>query len=541
MRAPVALVFPPLWYYASVPADLLDTGSFLRARGLSVATFDLSAGFTADLLRETPGFAAFRARATYAEPAAYRAADTDVSRVLDDVSARHGVTLSFYRFQFPGLDEGNVPVAREVGLDPARNPALATMVAAVPRILAADPALIGIALVHSDQIVHAPVLARLLRRAGYRGVLCLYGAHEDVVAPEDFAEDLVGEPRHVLFEDFDAVVIGEAETALHQLWEAATGARARHAVAGVIAPAWGLGAYPKTTAEDLAALPPPDYELVDPTPYPFPEPVIDLRVSASCPWGRCAFCAITLHQQGYRERPIDAARRDLEDAHRRLGSTFFRLRDDLLTPAQLRQLAELLPSLSFRPRWSARARFEAGLDGDTLRAAAAAGLEELWLGLESASPRVRNLMVKGVAQRVVERILVDAAEAGIRVRALCMVGYPGETADEVRETFAFLCRHLFRISHISLTPFMLMRGTPIYRDPAAHGVTLIPDPVPRHHRIRFTAAATGPTLLSPAETHGFLLEATQVFEGFMADAVAGPTLSHAWMRASIRRHGWDAG
>ena len=125
------------------------------------------------------------------------------------------------------------------------------------------------------------------------------------------------------------------------------------------------------------------------------------------------------------------------------------------------------------------------------------------------------------------------------MRALCMVGYPGETADEVRETLAFLCRHIFRISHISLTPFMLIRGTPIYRDPAAHGVTLVPDPVPRHQRIRFTAAATGPTLLSPAETQGFLQEATQVFEGFLADAVAGPTLSHAWMRASIRRHGWD--
>ncbi len=539
-RAPLALVFPPHWYYASVPGDLLDTGSFLRAQGVPVAAFDLSAGFTASVLAASPGFAALRRRDTYADDTAFRAADADVKRAFRDVAQRHRVILSYYRFGFPGVDEGHVPAAREVGLDAARNPALATLEAAVPRVLAADPAVVAIALVHPDQIVHAPVLARLLRRAGYRGFVCLYGAHEDVVSPEDFAEDLVGSPRHVLFEDIDGVIVGEAETALAALWQAATGERARDGVPGLLAPAWGLDALPRAAAEDVSRLPPRDYDLVDPTIYPFPEPVIDLRISRSCPWGRCTFCAITLHQQGYRAQPVASVARELEDARRRLGTTFFRFRDDLLTPAQLRELAALVPTLSFRPRWSARARFEAGLDRDTLRAAAAAGLEELWLGLESASTRVRNLMVKGVAQKVVERILVDAAEAGIRVRALCMVGYPGETADDARETLAFLQRHIFRIAHFSLTPFLLVRGTPLFRDPAAHGLTLLPDPRPRHERIAFTWKASGDALLPRAECDRLVDEATRFFGGWVADDVVGPTLSHAWMRASIRGRGWES-
>jgi hypothetical protein len=222
------------------------------------------------------------------------------------------------------------------------------------------------------------------------------------------------------------------------------------------------------------------------------------------------------------------------------GTRFFRFRDDLVTPERLRELARLLPALSFRPRFTACARFEAGFDGATLRAAAAAGLEEPWLGLESASPRVRNLMVKGVAQRVVERILADAADAGIRVRALCMAGYPGETADEIREPFAFLERHVFRVATVSLTPFQLMRMTPLARDPAAHGLTLVPDPVPRAERLRFAVEATGAGVLGPAERRALADEAARTLGGWFAADFAGPTLPHAWMRASLARQPWDS-
>jgi hypothetical protein len=202
------------------------------------------------------------------------------------------------------------------------------------------------------------------------------------------------------------------------------GRRGHAEVPGLLAPRWGLAGRPAARpGEDLRALPPLDPGLVCPDAYPFPAPVIDLRMSRGCPWNRCAFCAITAHQAGYRARPVPAVVRDIDGAHRALGASFFRFRDDLLTPRQLRELAGALPALGFRPRWTARARFEANLTRDTLAAAAAAGLEELWLGLEAASPRVRDRMDKGVSQPVVERVLRDAAELGIRVRILCMVGY----------------------------------------------------------------------------------------------------------------------
>ena len=88
-------------------------------------------------------------------------------------------------------------------------------------------------------------------------------------------------------------------------------------------------------------------------------------------------------------------------------------------------------------------------------------------------PRVRELMKKGVTQPVIERILGDAYDAGIRVRALCMLGYPGETAAEIRETFAFLARVEPLLASVSMTPFFLMRRAPMAQAPARFGLTLI--------------------------------------------------------------------
>ncbi|HEX3766584.1 MAG TPA: radical SAM protein [Kofleriaceae bacterium] len=544
MNSPLVLVFPPHWYYTAVPADLLYTGSFLRGRGVDVRCLDLSAGAQAALLGGEPGWQAFRNRNTYTAPAAYRAANQQLWQAFGRLSQRFGVRYDGYGLAFPGVDEGHLPAALEVGLDPARNPVLGYLRdRAVPAILDGDPALVAVALCHPDQLVQVSVLGRLLRQAGYRGALVIYGSHEDVVAPEDLADDLiaapVGEPTHRLFDDYDGAILGEAETPLLALWDCVHGRRAHADVPGLLAPRWGVAGRPAPRpGEDLRALPPLDPALVSPDVYPFPAPLIDLRLSRGCPWNRCTFCAITAHQAGYRARPVAAAVRDLADAHRALGTAFFRFRDDLLTPRQLRELAAALAELAFRPRWTARARFEANLTRDTLAAAAAAGLEELWLGLESASARVRERMDKGVSQPDIERVLRDAGELGIRVRILCMIGYPSETADEISGTFAFLQRHMFRMASASLSPFQLMRATPLYRDPAGHGLRLVDDPVPRHERLRFSAQAAADDLLPTDEVHRLIEDGKARLNGWLRGGWEGPSLAHAWIRASVERAGW---
>lgn len=564
----VSLVFPPHWYYACVPADLLYTGSHLRARGLAVRCLDLHAELLRDVFSRGPAFAALRDPASYVTADGYQRLSEAVDAECAAVGTRHQVDFSFYNLSFPELDEGALPQALAVGLDALRNPALPTLRAAVQRLLqdsAHNPEaeLIAVALVHPGQMVQTLTLGRLLRQAGYRGFLTLYGAHEDVLAPEDLAPDLLprpGEPLHRLFDDFDGVILGEAETALCALAAALDGQRPPQSVPSLLCPRWGLGAPSGRGQENLRELGAADFSLVDPTVYPYPSPVVDLRLSRGCPWGKCTFCAIAMHQEGYRSRPTAAAPAEIRAAQEQLGARFFRFRDDLLTPRQLRELSAQLLTQPWadRPRFSARARFEPGFTREVLQEAAAAGLEELWLGLESAVPRVRELMKKGVTQPVIERILGDAYDAGIRVRALCMLGYPGETAAEIRETFAFLARVQPLLASVSMTPFFLMRRAPMGQAPASFGLTLIGqgsraaaaagederamagDPVPRHERLRFALRARWPGALTQGELAALLDECAGLLGPELIRKSGGPSLAHAWLHASAARRGWPA-
>ena len=537
----VCLVFPPHWYYAAVPADLVYTGSYLLRHNVPLRLYDLSAGLLHHHLAGTPGYEALRQRDTYLSPERYNQASQQVEDTLSRLSDRMRTQYSFGGLRFADVDEQHVPSALAVGLLPHRNPALGFLQSSLESILRPDPVLIGVALVHPDQLVQTLVLGRLLRQAGYKGFLVVYGAHEDVLSPEDLLEDLLpapGEPLHRLFDDFDGAIIGEAESALLLLHGALSAGQSLESVPSLLAPKHGLSGVPTRGREKLRALSRPEFSLIDPRVYPYPEPVVDVRMSRGCPWNRCTFCAITMHQEGYRALPVPEVEPDLLAAHRTLRSTFFRFRDDLLTPKQLQSLSQVMRRLPFSARFSVRSRFEPDLTRDVLAEAQQAGLEEIWLGLESASPRVRNLMQKGVEQDVVERILDDAGALGLRVRALCLLGFPGETPAELRHTIDFLDQHQMQLASAALTPFLLMRRSPLGQDPQSAGVQILPDKRPRHERLNAVLSATWPGAPSKDELAALLDEASARLGERFLDLSYGPSLAHALIHHSVRRRGW---
>lgn len=537
----VALCFPPHWYYTAVPADLVYTGAFLQTQGVAVKALDLSAGLLHHHLRNVVGYQALMRRETYLSAATYAQAGAQVEQALVDVSQRYRCEYRFSALQFPDVDETHVPSALRIGLSLSRNPALPVLSRAVSELMSDEPLLVAVALVHPDQWVPTLAFGRLLRAAGYQGFLCVYGAHEDVLSPEDLLDDLAptpGQPLHLFFADFDGAIIGEAETALYQLFLALTQRQALTGVPSLLAPKHGVPTVAGRGREKLRSLSRPDYSLVTPSIYPFPAPLPDMRLSRGCPWNRCAFCAITTHQQGYRALPASEVVPDLVNAHTQLGASFFRFRDDLLTPKQLLALSLAVSRLSFPIRFSVRCRFEKDLTAAVLQTAKAAGLEELWLGLESAVPRVRDRMRKGVEQAVIERILREADQAHIRVRALCLLGFPGETAAERRATLDFLVDNQHRLASCSLTPFLLMRRSPVGQDPAAFGVTVVPDPRPAHERVCLTQKAQYEDAPTREEIEALTTEAIERLGARFLHTCAGPTLEHAMMYHSVQQNGW---
>jgi hypothetical protein len=524
----VALVFPPGWYYTAHPADLSYPAGFLRAAGLRVRTVDLASRLLGVLFGDLPAAAALRSPATYADPARHAAASRDLRDRAAAVAARHGVRYTLRQLGFPGADPDHWPTARALGRS-ARNPALPLLTGAARALAASGVPLIALALVHPDQRPQVAALSSLLRDEGYAGTVVVYGVMEDVLSPLDFAPDLEGEPVHDLFRDVDAVVVGESERPLLELARRA----AWGSFPGVIAPRHGVARLEEAPPVPLELHPGPSF--TDLRPHPLaPAPVVDLRLGRGCPWGRCAFCAIQAHQPGYRAGTADAVARAMTDAHAAAGSVFFRVRDDLLTSRQLEGVAGAVAALPFAARWSARARIEPSLGAEVLGAARAGGLEELWVGLESASERVRERMDKGVSDATVERFLEAGRAAGVAVRLLCLVGFPGETPDEARATLDFVARNAARVASFSVTPFQLARRSPMAADPERWGLRLVPDPLPRHERVRWTI----PCVVEGAVDGAALVDAAYRDVAPLLPTVLGPDLHHDWMSRSVRAGGW---
>ena len=517
---PVALLFPPVWYFDAVPADLSYPAGALRRAGVPVVALDLSAEVTAHLNPDqTQRLQQIEA---YESLTSQRHASSDLNTHAAKVGETHQIEYRPRRMRFPDVDDGSVPAMLRVGMDQERNPALPILEDAVRRVLSHRPGLVGIALVHPDQRLHALVLARLLRRASYQGVLVLYGSYEDVITPEDFAPDLIGQPRHHIFHDFNGVIVGESESALVAL------ATQSEPTPNFFRPS--DAELPPRMTENLTGLL-PDFQFVQPQHHTTPHPVIDLRLSRGCPWGKCAFCAIQAHQVGYRVGPIEHVVEAMENAHDQTGTRYFRLRDDLLTPSQLSELGSRLREHGFF--WTARARFQSALTLEKLKSAAQGGLTELWMGLESAVPRVRTAMDKGVEQEVIVQNLSDAHTARVPIRALCLVGFPGETMHEAYETVRFVAEHHAWLVGASLTPFMLTRRSPLANNLDAHGLAGMPDPIPRWQRIRHTIDLEPDGHLGPDITRRILHETYGAWKPLL-DRLGGPSPIHDWVGRTIR-------
>ena len=158
----------------------------------------------------------------------------------------------------------------------------------------------------------------------------------------------------------------------------------------------------------------------------------------------------------------------------------------------------------------------------------------MWLGLESASERVRERMVKGVSSEIVSRNLRDLHAAGIRVRALCMLGFPGETEDEANQTVDFVLDHLDQLATASLSPFMLMRRSPMAANPERWGLRFRGDPLPRFARLRFTQKADWDGRLDKKAFARIAIRAQERLGAHLERELC-PDATHGWMRAVATR------
>ena len=210
-------------------------------------------------------------------------------------------------------------------------------------------------------------------------------------------------------------------------------------------------ALPPDRIEDLDSLPLPDYELVDYPAYANSKPrygVDSLNVfphsriltSRGCPVG-CCFCQVeTISGNKWRYRTAKNVVDEILFLKERYGIKGFYIEDDnaFVQKSRTKEMLRLIKDLKLNLKWKAAGVPIFKMDEETFELMAATGCQMIGVAIESGSKRILKQIIKKPVDLEKVPALIDTAKRyGIFVVANFIIGFPGETWEEIRQTLRY--------------------------------------------------------------------------------------------------------
>ncbi len=309
--------------------------------------------------------------------------------------------------------------------------------------------------------------AALLRESTPDALLVLGGPHATAL------------PEQVLAEcpALDCVAVGEGELTLSIL---ASGATLTGTPGLVIrSPEGNRATGEPHRVEDLDNLPRPRRDLLAPEFYfrPHDQLIRGLRlrgahiVTARGCTHRCNFCTGSLcFGRGIRYHSPERVVAEIQELVERYRIEGIYIADDVFMtqPERVEQLCQALHAAGLHRRmlWCCQLRVD-GLTLEVLRLLKRAGCVQVEFGLESGSQRVLDRMNKRTTVEQNRQAVTLAHRVGLRVFANIVVGYPGETREDLEETRQMLLDT--RPEAISLNRFVPLPGSPVFSELRSEG------------------------------------------------------------------------
>src|SRR3989475_5763238 len=152
-----------------------------------------------------------------------------------------------------------------------------------------------------------------------------------------------------LFALFDSAVIYEGETAFLQLVEGVAAGRDLAGIPNLMyRDASGIHTSSLSYAEDMSALPPPDFDGLPLEKYFVPDRILPYLATRGCYWGRCEFCDHGEgYTAGYRTKKIDQIIEEIRGLKAKYRTRYFHFTDQSYPPALFRQLTRRLARSNF--------------------------------------------------------------------------------------------------------------------------------------------------------------------------------------------------
>ncbi len=332
----------------------------------------------------------------------------------------------------------------------------------------------------------------------------------------------------------DAIGIGEGERTVVELVRAVQGGRSlagsvRRDLTGVNGIAWhdGISARvnpPALRIQDLDALPPPAYHLVDLPRYAG----INIISSRGCPFD-CSFCSVA---PVWGRRPVLRSARsivaEMTELHVRTGSDLFLFQDEyfVASPERARELSRAILDSGLKVRWKAFGRVNL-TDVATMEAMREAGCVEIRYGIESASDRVLSRVVKGFDSENALRVISEAVGIFPAVDAFYMWGFPFETMADFEETLLQMITVRTMGARVLPSMLCLLPQTPLYQElRKSSTLEFCPELFPEYMFTGHEVRVDGSIHIPPehAAIYAFIQGNPDLFPGFFHIDVTGNIL-----------------
>lgn len=237
---------------------------------------------------------------------------------------------------------------------------------------------------------------------------------------------------------------------------------------------------PTQKIDDLNALPLPARDLIDMERYinictpigPFPrkERVEQIMTSRGCPFS-CRFCSASNYfGHKFRARSVDNIMEEIDLLKSKYHIQEIQFTDDNLT-ADKKRANELFKRLKeYNLSWcTPNGIMIKTLDKEMISLMAESGAYQLTFAVESGNERVlKDLIHKKVpSKEEVQKLTKFSQDKNIQVHATFIVGFPGETKDEINETLQYPFDVKFNsVSYFILTP---IPGSELYEECKSKG------------------------------------------------------------------------
>ncbi len=224
---------------------------------------------------------------------------------------------------------------------------------------------------------------------------------------------------------------------------------------------------PRKVLQNLDELPFPAWDLVDMKSYQAiwkqsgMEFTLNIATTRGCPY-KCNWCAKPIYGNRYNAHSPKYIVEEIAFLKEKYNVSRFWMCDDIfgLKPNWAQEFNKELKNRKLAIKYFIQSRVDLLLKEDTIEALAESGLEEVWVGAESASQKILDAMDKGTKVEEIYKATRLLKNKNIRVAFFLQFGYLTENKNDIRKTIAMV--NELRPDNIGISVSYPLPGTLFY-------------------------------------------------------------------------------